>query len=215
MPFTYLIGWKNLNKYYYGVRYADNSTPSDLWTVYFSSSDIVTDYRKKYGEPDIIKVRKVFTTASDAIKWETKFLSRIKAAQSENWLNLSNGYFTGAYRGSFSAEHRKKLSEAAKKRKLSDEHKAALNAGRRGSKNTPVHQAAVIAARFGKKHTTETRKKISEIKRKRSDLSQVASTAGKESARKRKEMGYYNTTIHSENVKRGWEKRRMRQGGMV
>ena len=154
MPFTYLIGWKNLNKYYYGVRYADNSTPSDLWTVYFSSSDIVTDYRKK-------------------------------------------------------------LSEAAKKRKLSDEHKAALNAGRRGSKNTPEHQAAVIAARFGKKHTTETRKKISEIKRKRSDLSQVASTAGKESARKRKEMGYYNTTIHSENVKRGWEKRRMRQGGMV
>lgn len=32
-PYTYLIGWPNLNKWYYGVRYAKNCQPIDLLEV--------------------------------------------------------------------------------------------------------------------------------------------------------------------------------------
>jgi hypothetical protein len=215
IPFTYLLGWKTHNKYYYGVRYADNCKPSDLWESYFSSSEKVLEFRKLYGEPDIIQVRKIFKTATEALKWETRVLSRLRAAQSAKWLNLSNGYFTGAYRGSFSDEHKKKLSDAAKKRKLSDAHKAALNAGRRNSKNSPEHQAAIRASRIGNKHSDATKLIISSKKKERSDISAIAIKAGKASAEKRKNTNYYSSAIHSENVKRGWEKRRMKQGGMV
>jgi hypothetical protein len=30
-PYTYLIGWSNQNKYYYGVRYAKDCHPNDFW----------------------------------------------------------------------------------------------------------------------------------------------------------------------------------------
>ena len=36
-PYTYLIGWSNLNKFYYGVRYGKGCHPSDLWVKYFGS----------------------------------------------------------------------------------------------------------------------------------------------------------------------------------
>ena len=29
--YTYVIGWKDVDKYYYGVRFAEGCQPSDLW----------------------------------------------------------------------------------------------------------------------------------------------------------------------------------------
>lgn len=48
-PYTYLVGWSQLNKFYYGVRFAKNCTPSDLFTTYFTSSSIVKQYILDYG----------------------------------------------------------------------------------------------------------------------------------------------------------------------
>jgi hypothetical protein len=58
IPYTYVIGWSSLQKYYYGVRYAKNCNPLDLWVSYFTSSKRVAHYREKFGEPDIIQIRK-------------------------------------------------------------------------------------------------------------------------------------------------------------
>jgi hypothetical protein len=63
-PYTYLIGWREQQKYYYGVRYAKNCSPEDFWTKYFTSSPAVLAMRLKHGDPDIIQIRKTFKQGS-------------------------------------------------------------------------------------------------------------------------------------------------------
>lgn len=89
-PYTYLIGWTRHNKFYYGVRYAAGCDPADLWVTYFTSSTHVSQFRTSYGEPDIIQVRKTFSSAAAAISWETRVLTRIGVISSEHWINRTN-----------------------------------------------------------------------------------------------------------------------------
>jgi hypothetical protein len=88
-PFTYLIGWSELDKWYYGVKFAKGCHPDDLWVTYFTSSKVVQDMREKHGEPDIIQIRRTFTSGKNAINWETKVLKRIKVLYNDCWLNQS------------------------------------------------------------------------------------------------------------------------------
>ncbi len=89
-PFTYLIGWSTINKFYYGVKYAKNSNPADLWTKYFTSSKHVKQIRNDHGEPDIIQVRKVFNSVEKARNWECKVLTRLNVIHNEKWINATN-----------------------------------------------------------------------------------------------------------------------------
>lgn len=89
-PYTYLIGWSKQNKYYYGVRFAKNCSPNELWVSYFTSSKYVGEYRKIFGEPDIISIRKVFNNVNKARLWESKVLKRINVVENVNWLNRSD-----------------------------------------------------------------------------------------------------------------------------
>jgi hypothetical protein len=88
--YTYLIGWSQQNKWYYGVRYAMGCKPSELWRTYFTSSQYVAAFRKEFGEPDIIKIRKIFTCKDKAILWENKVLKRMNVIYDEKWLNRTN-----------------------------------------------------------------------------------------------------------------------------
>ena len=90
-PFTYLIGWTSLNKFYYGVRHARGCSPKDLWTKYFTSSKEVQKYRALYGEPDVIQIRKVFETSEQALLWERRVLKRLNVARNDRFLNMHNG----------------------------------------------------------------------------------------------------------------------------
>ena len=89
-PYTYLIVWTQYNKWYYGVRFSRKCNTSELWKTYFTSSKYVKDFCKKYGPPDIIQVRKVFTSADSARIWEHKVLKRLRAKDSDKWINLSD-----------------------------------------------------------------------------------------------------------------------------
>ena len=91
VPFTYLVGWSKQQKFYYGVRYANNCHPNQLWTVYYTSSNYVKRFREIYGEPDIIQVRKTFRTKEDAIKWEHTVLKRLNVLKEDKWLNMAVG----------------------------------------------------------------------------------------------------------------------------
>jgi hypothetical protein len=91
MAYTYLIGWSEHNKWYYGVRYAKKSNPTDLWKKYFTSSKYVKDFRAEFGEPEVIQVRKKFSSDESALMWEYKVLRRINAVKSNMWLNRGNG----------------------------------------------------------------------------------------------------------------------------
>lgn len=90
IPYTYLIGWTALNKFYYGVRYAKNCTPSDLWSTYFTSSAHVDAFVEIHGEPDIISIRRTFKNKNSAILWENRVLRRLKVTQSDAWINRTD-----------------------------------------------------------------------------------------------------------------------------
>lgn len=92
IPYTYLIGWSKLNKWYYGVRYSKKCNPTDLWKTYFTSSKVVRNFRCINGDPDVVQIRKVFSSGKQAKCWEDKVLSRLKVTYSEKWLNQSSNY---------------------------------------------------------------------------------------------------------------------------
>ncbi len=89
-PYTYLIGWLTYDKWYYGVRFSKTCNPEDLWTKYKTSSKYVTRFAADHGDPDIIQVRKTFTSGIHARAWEEKVLRRAKVVLNEKWLNRSN-----------------------------------------------------------------------------------------------------------------------------
>jgi len=108
-PYTYLIGWTNHNKWYYGVRYAKNCNPADLWTKYFTSSKKVKAFRKMYGEPNIIQIRKTFKDSKSAKLWEDKVLRRMEVHIKDEWLNIRKDTFNGVI---ITDEMRKKNGDA-------------------------------------------------------------------------------------------------------
>ena len=89
-PYTYLIGWPEHNRYYYGVRFAKGCHPSELWVKYFTSSKTVEDFVRMYGAPTLKEVRKVFISADKARLWENKVLKRIGVVQKQEWLNKTD-----------------------------------------------------------------------------------------------------------------------------
>ena len=88
--YTYAIGWSKTNVWYYGVRYSSKMYVGDIWKTYFTSSNTVKEYVKMYGNPDIIKVTRVFETVDDGIAHETKFLNKVKAWTNPFFLNCHN-----------------------------------------------------------------------------------------------------------------------------
>lgn len=219
-PYTYHIAWSKYDIHYYGVRFAKNCNPCDLWKTYFTSSKKVAAHRKLMGEPDIVEIRKVFDTAHQARLWEAEVIRRLHAPSKKNWLNMSDHndrFYHEGPRGPRNKEHQRKLQESRVGWKLSDTHKAKLNEGRRKSKNSPEHTAAVVASRIGSKHTQESKKKMSEarkryykqnpdkiIKRTWTDEQRKANGDMKRGSKWSPEQ----KARHSERIKQMWAKRK-------
>jgi len=89
-PYTYLIKWSSTGMKYYGVRYAKECNPTELWNTYFTSSKYVKEYRNKFGEPDIIEIRMKFDSESKAREWEHKVLRRLQVILREDYLNKTD-----------------------------------------------------------------------------------------------------------------------------
>lgn len=119
-PYTYLLGWPNKNKWYYGVRYAKNCQPNDLWVSYKTSSKHVKKFVSENGEPSIIEIRKIFSSDVKAREWEHKVLRRIKAASTDFWLNKTDNKSIAPLYGDLNPakrpEVRKKISENTPKK---------------------------------------------------------------------------------------------------
>lgn len=90
VPYTYLIGWSTLNKWYYGVRYAKKCHPSDLWSPYKTSSKLVAKFILLHGEPDVVVIRHTFASVDKARLWEQKVLIRLNVIKNEKWINGHN-----------------------------------------------------------------------------------------------------------------------------
>ena len=159
-PYTYLIGWSNHNKYYYGARYALNCDPSDLWKTYFTSSEYVKDYVSKYGDPDIIQVRRTFNSGKSAMLWESRFLKKVNAMHNDlflnkqingNWcmdeetrLKISNTYKSKNIKRS--DEFKKNISDKNSGRVFSEQSKLKMSLAKRGKVITDDHKKSLAAS---------------------------------------------------------------------
>ena len=181
-PYTYLIGWSNRDRWYYGVRYGQNCHPNDLWKTYFTSSKLVEQERLMFGEPDIIEVRRVFDSPQKAMLWEDKVLKLLQVDQSKRWINERAGSWplaimseqvkskiSTARKGTrHSEDTKKKMSAAHTGKVLSKETKERMSEVRRGMKRGPMSEEqkrAISATKKGNPGPTkseETKKKIAE-----------------------------------------------------
>ena len=156
-PYTYLIGWSSLEKFYYGVRFAKHCSPDDLWKKYFTSSKVVEDFVKTHGDPDIIEIRNTFDDVDKARLWETKVLKRIRAKDRKDFLNQTDNI-------SINVSPERQLAKYTPnvRRKMS------LSAKQRG---------------YNPKQLSEARKKITYTKERRDKISKSLSKSLAESPR--------------------------------
>jgi hypothetical protein len=55
---------------------------------------VVHQYRKLYGDPNIIKIKRCFgENINKAKEWENKVLNKLNVIENDNWLNKSKNYF--------------------------------------------------------------------------------------------------------------------------
>ena len=210
VAYTYVIGWSDQNKRYYGVRFAKNCHPFDLWSTYFTSSRKVKALRKEYGEPDIIEIRKLFESKEAARKWETEVIRRLNMVKSDVWLNQTDNtgkFFWQGPRGEFSEDHRKNLSEAHKGKKCSPEsrrkHAEKVRGQRRPGTRPDTalrHKNTVVSK--------ETRLRQSEAKKSDPETLNRLKKAAAISAQKRALDPDYKRR-QSEKAKEAWARRKM------
>ena len=139
-PYTYLIGWSELDLWYYGVKFGKSADPEKFWVNYFTSSKYVKNLRDEFGEPDVREIRKTFNSKESASDWERKVIRRLGAVWSDKWINRGNGgheFNPPPELRARSKTCRQKISEARKRWAAKPENRAtvmemALN-GRKGA----------------------------------------------------------------------------------
>ncbi len=183
IPYTYLIGWKSLNRWYYGVEYKSANAianPLNLFDKesphpYFTSSKEVKYMIKQFGNPDHIEIRRTFNCPIKAVEWEQRVLKRMKVVEDEKWINKSyHNHFFGRKGKPNTPEHNAKISKAHKGRKQTEEHKRKAVENRRknggydsswlkGLTKETDERVAKLAApgQPGKKRSEECKRKIS------------------------------------------------------
>jgi len=165
-PYCYLIGWKEQNEWYYGVRYAKDCHPDELWVSYFTSSKYVKDKIEKYGNPSFIQIRKTFNSVDKARGWEHKVLRRLDVINQTKWLNESNAISIPPQRGEkhyaygvgFSKEHKETLGKI---RSINYKGEGNPFYGKTHSDKARQLISAAAKNRTGWFHKDSTKKKIS------------------------------------------------------
>jgi hypothetical protein len=130
VPYTYLIGWKKQNKYYYGVRFAKHCHPDELWKTYFTSSKYVKSFKNNFGDPDVIEIRKIFDDSTKARIWETNVLKKMNVVSDEKWLNKTDNVSIdpiSALKGTMTHKGRKRSEETKKKMRIPKSESAKKN----------------------------------------------------------------------------------------
>lgn len=154
IPFTYLVGWSSHSLFYYGVRYADGCHPNNLWNTYFTSSDYVKSTRQKLGEPDVIQVRRVFSSKKEASRWEMRVLQRMKIFENAKFINRQiNGNWI------MDEQTKSKISSTMKGMKKTVEARMNMSKGKLGKKMSAEARVNMSKARHGIPVTLE-RKEI-------------------------------------------------------
>ena len=131
IPYSYHLFHMPTQKHYYGIRFCKRCEPSELWVTYFSSSIIVKQLIAEYGVGSFLaEVRRIFSNGVEATLWEHRVLTRIHAAERDDWLNRHNGgkKFRGPTHHSNKTKEKLRLKITGMKRKTSTKEKLAASA---------------------------------------------------------------------------------------
>lgn len=117
--YTYFVRCIPTGECYYGVKWASKADPSRFWVDYFTSSKLVKERIHQYGKDAFhAEERRVFDSKEEALRWEARVLTRLKAAQRPDYLNRTNGnenwFNTGGWE--MPEPNRKNLSDKMKGR---------------------------------------------------------------------------------------------------
>lgn len=167
IPYTYLIKFIPTGQCYYGVRYSKNYTPDDLWVTYFTSSRFVKKLITEYGKNSFTyEVRRTFTSATQARRWEEKVLRRLNAAKRDIFINkydhmhfdmvsrvwVNNGIISKFVDFVCLADY---LQEGwVHGRLFSNKHKSNISTSKQG------RYTGALNPMYGKKHTEQTKNKL-------------------------------------------------------
>lgn len=103
IPYTYVVKCPD-GRRYYGVRFAKDCSPSDLWTTYFTSSKHMKRLIEMHGVNAFeASVRKTFENKETAVNWEQKVLVRLKVRTNTNWVNVTTSKSWKSMEGDFSS----------------------------------------------------------------------------------------------------------------
>lgn len=176
-PYTYFLEWSQHDKRYYGVRYAKACHPSDLWNPYKTSSKYVMSFIEEYGEPDVVEVRKVFSSIDSARQWEQNVLRRLGVTHRDDYLNKTDNIsicpiassdakkrywdqYTSDERSAIVAPSRLKISKDVRKSSASAAGKASMA---KLSKEDRIargkHAAKIVNAKMTSEEKTQRGKK--------------------------------------------------------
>lgn len=92
-PYFYIIQHKQTKIYYAGCRFAKNCNPSELLTEggYLTSSHVVNELIREEGiDAFVIRRIKTFSSADEALDYETRFLQKVDACNNPQFYNRSN-----------------------------------------------------------------------------------------------------------------------------
>jgi len=156
VPYTYYLYHIPTGKKYYGVKFGKRSNPNLFWVAggYFSSSRRVKELIDQYGIDSFkAEVRKIFSSAEEAVKYEYRFLCKVNAVRKNDWLNQSA--IGAKFFCIMDDDARKKVSEYMKQRMKNFKPTEESN-----RKRSETLKGRII--------TEETRKKMSEVQKNRS-----------------------------------------------
>ena len=142
IPYVYKIGWLIHNKFYIGSQYGYKlkiANPNNLWITYFTSSKRVSEFRNKFGEPDIIEI--LYTNekfelseeerAKDVLAMERMLLKTNNVKISESFLNKSD---TFCFRANDDISNEKRSATQKRKYEKDPEYRQKISKGVRASR---------------------------------------------------------------------------------
>lgn len=143
-PFFYIITHKVSKKRYAGCKTSKGCHPSQLWSTYFTSSNIINNIIKNEGRNIFsVEIRNIFNSVDECLTYETNFLKKINASHNQNWFNLHNGdgHFStgGKTLGPYSMSRRKNISNALTGKNKSIEHCKNMSMSHLGIKLSDYH----------------------------------------------------------------------------
>jgi len=162
-PYTYLITFLPTGQQYYGVRTKRGCNPTDLWNSYYTSSKVVRQLIAQHGcGAFTTEVRRTFATREAALLWEHRVLRRLDAARTPHWLNKNNGDRKFVNEGPGGMWGKKHTEDAKQRMSINSSGEKNPNWG--GKAFTDESRRKISEARKGKCNlTAETRERNREV----------------------------------------------------